>query len=200
MGGTGDVTGATAELSRFVAETDGRAIPPGAIALARTAFADVAATTLAGAAQPVGRIVTGWIREAGGTPAASVVAGGFKTGTAQAALANGVMAHALLYDDTTFVTLAHPSVVLAPALLALAEPAGASGRAVLEAYVIGYEVLTKLGRALNPSHYEKGWHATITFGTVAAAAACARLLRLDAVGVETEEAGQRCCARQIFKT
>ena len=184
MGGTGDVMGATAQLSRFVAETDGRAIPPGAIARARTAFVDVAATTLAGAAQPVGRIVTAWVREAGGTPAASVVAGGYKTGTAQAALANGVMAHALLYDDTTFVTVAHHTVVLAPALLALGEPRGASGRAVLEAYVIGYEVLTKLGRALNPSHYEKGWHATISLGTVAAAAASARLLGLDARRVE----------------
>jgi len=180
----GDARGATAEISRFVAQTDGGSIPPAAIALARTALLDVTATTLAGAAEPVGRIVTAWVSEAGGTPAASVVAGGFKTSTAQAALANGVMAHALLYDDTTFVTLAHPSVVLVPALLALAEPTGASGRAVLEAYVIGYEVLTKLGRALNPSHYEKGWHATITFGTIAAAAACARLLRLDADRVE----------------
>lgn len=174
----------TATLSRFVAAADGRAIPAAAIALARTAFVDVAATALAGAAEPVGRIVTGWVREAGGTPIASVVAGGFRTATAQAALANGVMAHALLYDDTSFVSVAHHTAVLAPALLALAEPARAPGRAVLEAYVIGYEVLTKLGRALNPSHYEKGWHATISLGTVAAAAACARLLALDAARVE----------------
>ncbi|MBF8288988.1 MAG: hypothetical protein HW381_2096, partial [Candidatus Rokubacteria bacterium] len=178
------MTGPTAELSRFVAETRGAAMPPEAIALARTAFVDVTATTLAGAAEPVGRIVTGWVRDAGGTPAASVVAGGFKTSTAQAAFANGVMAHALLYEDTTFVTMAHHTVVLAPALLALGEAAGASGRSVLEAYVIGYEVLTKLGRALNPSHYEKGWHATISLGTVAAAAAAARLLGLDARRVE----------------
>ncbi|OGL29560.1 MAG: hypothetical protein A3G44_10850 [Candidatus Rokubacteria bacterium RIFCSPLOWO2_12_FULL_73_47] len=178
------MTGPTAELSRFVAETRGAALPAEAIALARTAFVDVTATTLAGAAEPVGRIVTGWVRDAGGTPAASVVAGGFKTSTAQAAFANGVMAHALLYEDTTFVTMAHHTVVLAPALLALGEAAGASGRSVLEAYVIGYEVLTKLGRALNPSHYEKGWHATISLGTVAAAAAAARLLGLDARRVE----------------
>jgi 2-methylcitrate dehydratase PrpD len=176
--------GATAELSRFVAETDGRQIPPAAVALARTAFVDVAATSLAGAAEPVGRMVTRWVREGGGAPAASVIAGGFRTSTPQAALTNGVMAHALLYDDTTFVTVAHHTAVLAPALLALGERTRASGRAILEAYVVGYEVLTKLGRALNPSHYEKGWHATISLGTLAAAAACTRLLHLDAGGVE----------------
>jgi 2-methylcitrate dehydratase PrpD len=90
------------------------------------------------------------------------------------------MAHALLYDDTNTITVAHHSAVLAPALLALAERTGATGRVVLEAYVLGFEVLTKLGRALNPSHYEKGWHSTIALGTLGAAAAAARLLGLEA--------------------
>ncbi|MBI1735486.1 MAG: MmgE/PrpD family protein [Candidatus Rokubacteria bacterium] len=174
----------TAAVARFVAELDGRAIPSRAIALARTAFVDVTATTLAGAAEPVGRIVTAWVREAGGAPRATVVGGGFRTSTTQAALANGTLAHALLYEDTTFVSMAHSSVVLAPAILALAEPAGVSGRTVLEAYVLGYDVLTRLGRALNPTHYEKGWHATVSLGTVAAAAAAARILALDADRVE----------------
>lgn len=196
-------TGTTADLSRFIAETDGSAIPPRAIALARTAFVDVTATTLAGAAEPVGRLVTTWVRDAGGAPHASVVAGGFKASTAQAAFANGTMAHALLYEDTTFVSMAHSSVVLTPALLALGELAGASGRAVLDAYVIGYDVLTRLGRALNPSHYEKGWHATISLGTAAAAAAAARLLGLDAdrtemaLGIAASMAGG---SRQQFGT
>jgi 2-methylcitrate dehydratase PrpD len=167
-----------------VAETDGRRISASALALARTALVDVTATTLAGAAEPVGRLVTTWVREAGSAPRATVVTGGFKAATAEAAFANGTMAHALLYEDTTFVSMAHSSVVLAPAVLALGEDAGASGRQVLEAYVIGYDVLTRLGRALNPSHYEKGWHATVSLGTMAAAAAAARVLRLDAARVE----------------
>ena len=175
---------ATAAVARFVARFDGDAIPSEAIALARTAFVDVTATTLAGAAEPVGRIVTGWVRDGGGAPQASVVGGGFRTSPAQAAFANGTMAHALLYEDTTFVSMAHSSVVLAPAILALAEPAAVSGRRALEAYVIGYDVLTRLGRALNPTHYEKGWHATVSLGTVAAAAAAARILALDAERVE----------------
>jgi 2-methylcitrate dehydratase PrpD len=195
--------GATAAVARFVADTDGRAIPEAALALARTAFVDVTATTLAGAAEPVGRIVTGWVREAGGAPRASVVAGGFRTSPAEAAFANGTMAHALLYEDTTFVSMAHSSVVLAPCVLALGEPRAASGREVLQAYVIGYDVLTRLGRVLNPSHYEKGWHATISLGTVAAAAAAARLLGLDAgrvemaLGIATSMAGG---SRQHFGT
>ena len=174
--------GPTATLARFIAEADD--IPASAWALARTAFVDVTATTLAGVATPVGRLVTEWVREGGGAAQASVVGGRFQTTAAQAAFANGTMAHAELYEDTTFVSMAHSSVVLAPPLLALGERDGLPGRRVLDAYVIGYDVVTRLGRALNPSHYEKGWHATISLGTIGAAAAAARLLGLDADRIE----------------
>ena len=145
--------GPTAEVSRFVAEVDGRKIPDEALRLARTAFVDVAATTLAGAAQPAGRIMTVYVRESGGSPEASVVAAGFKTAAARAALANGAMAHALLYDHTTTVTAAHHSVALAPARLALPERTGATGRAVLEAYVFGFETLDRGHVAINLNAY-----------------------------------------------
>jgi 2-methylcitrate dehydratase PrpD len=78
-----------------------------------------------------------------------------------------------------FVSLAHPSAPLVAAALAVAESAGASGRALLEAYIVGFEIEGRLGRAMNPSHYERGWHCTSTLGTIGAAAAASRLLRLD---------------------
>jgi 2-methylcitrate dehydratase PrpD len=79
-----------------------------------------------------------------------------------------------------FVSLAHPSAPLVAAILAIGEVAGASGRDLLDGYVIGFEIECMLGRAVNPSHYARGWHCTSTLGSVGAAAAVARLLRLDA--------------------
>jgi 2-methylcitrate dehydratase PrpD len=96
-----------------------------------------------------------------------------------AALANGTSAHALDFDDMCFVSLAHPSAPLVPAALAAAETSGASGRSVLDAYVTGFEIEARLGRVMNPRHYERGWHCTSTLGTIGAAAAAARLLGLD---------------------
>ena len=73
----------------------------------------------------------------------------------------------------------HPSVPLLPAVLAVGEKLGSSGRELVEAFVLGFEVECKLGRAIGGPHYALGWHATSTFGTIGAAAACSRLMRLD---------------------
>jgi 2-methylcitrate dehydratase PrpD len=100
---------------------------------------------------------------------------------ADAALANGVAAHALDYDDMCFVSLAHPSCALVPAALAAAELTHASGRLVLDAYLVGFEIECRLGTVMNPRHYhERGWHCTSSIGTLGAAAAAARALGLDA--------------------
>jgi 2-methylcitrate dehydratase PrpD len=95
-----------------------------------------------------------------------------------AALYNGTVIHALDYDDVTHPAYSHPSAVLVPTLFALATEAAATGCDIVSAYVVGVEVFGKLGRALNTAHYRAGWHATSTFGSIAAAVAAARLLRL----------------------
>lgn len=98
-----------------------------------------------------------------------------------AALANGIAAHAHDYDDMCFVSMAHPSCALVPSVLAAAELTGASGSAALDAYIAGFEVECRLGIVMNPRHYhERGWHCTSSIGTLGAAAAAARLLKLDA--------------------
>ena len=79
------------------------------------------------------------------------------------------------------ISNAHASAVLVPALLALGEERGADGAACADAFIVGIEVMARLGEALNMTHYFKGWHTTSTLGAPAAAAACARLLRHDAV-------------------
>lgn len=101
-----------------------------------------------------------------------------------AALLNGCAAHALDFDDNFFPAITHASAVLVPALLALAEERGASPQKVLDAYIAGLEVQAQIGKLVNPLHYESGWHATSTIGTMGTAAACARLLALDADGVQ----------------
>jgi 2-methylcitrate dehydratase PrpD len=98
-----------------------------------------------------------------------------------AALANGVAAHAHDYDDMCFVSLAHPSCALVPAALATGELTSATGAASLDAYVAGFEIECRLGLLMNPRHYhERGWHCTSSIGTLGAAAAAARLLGLNA--------------------
>ncbi len=79
----------------------------------------------------------------------------------------------------------HPSVPLLPAVLALGEKLDSSGSEVIDAFVLGFEVECKLGRVIGAPHYALGWHATSTLGTLGAAAACARLLRLDADQTQT---------------
>src|SRR5437870_13707747 len=98
-----------------------------------------------------------------------------------AALANGVAAHAHDYDDMCFVSMAHPSCALVPSILAAGELTSASGSAVLDAYIVGFEVECRLGLIMNPRHYhERGWHCTSSIGTLGAGAAAARMLGLDA--------------------
>ena len=99
---------------------------------------------------------------------------------ADAAFATGTATHALDYDDTTDPLHGHPSAPLVPALLALAEARGSSGAALIDAFVIGFEVEANLGSALGMSSYRHGWHQTATAGTPAVAAACARLMGLNA--------------------
>src|SRR5206468_2695106 len=86
-----------------------------------------------------------------------------------AALANGVAAHALDYDDVQASLSGHPSVPVLPAILALAEHARRPGAELLTAFVVGVEIEAKIGRAFNPAHYEVGWHATSTLGVFGAA-------------------------------
>lgn len=95
-----------------------------------------------------------------------------------AALIQGTTAHWLDYDDVNLAITGHPTAVVYSALLPLAQARGSSAREVMAAFVAGYEVACRVGRWLGDAHYRHGYHATATVGTVAAAAACARLLRL----------------------
>ncbi len=97
-----------------------------------------------------------------------------------AALVNGITSHTFDFDDTHLKTIIHPAGPVASAVLALAEHKGLSGRDVIDAVVLGIDVACRVGNTMYPDHYDRGWHITGSTGMLGSAAACARLLRLDA--------------------
>jgi 2-methylcitrate dehydratase PrpD len=110
---------------------------------------------------------------------ASVLGRKDKVDMGSAALVNGITSHTFDFDDTHLKTIIHPAGPVASAVLALAEHTGSSGREVIDALVIGIDVSCRVGNAMYPDHYDRGWHITGSTGTLGAAAACARLLKLD---------------------
>ena len=113
-------------------------------------------------------------------PQAGVLGRQDRVDMASAALVNGITSHTFDFDDTHLKTIIHPAGPVASALLALAEHRGASGRALIDALVLGIDVACRVGNAMYPEHYDRGWHITGSTGMLGAAAGCARLLGLDA--------------------
>jgi 2-methylcitrate dehydratase PrpD len=101
-----------------------------------------------------------------------------------AAFINAISANLLDFDDTHLETIIHPAAPVAAPVLALAQARGFSGRDALTAYILGVEVECRIGNAVSPGHYARGWHITSTCGVFGAAAACAKLLGLSADGIK----------------
>lgn len=112
-------------------------------------------------------------------PQASLFGRKEKVDIANAALINGISSHTFDFDDTHLKTIIHPAGPVASAAQALAEFKGYSGRELMDALVLGIEVSCRVGNAVYPDHYDRGWHITGSTGTLGAAAACARLLKLN---------------------
>jgi 2-methylcitrate dehydratase PrpD len=111
-------------------------------------------------------------------PQATVLGRKERVDMASAALVNGITSHTFDFDDTHLATIIHPAGPVASAALALAEHVNANGRQLIDALVLGVDVACRMGNALYPDHYDRGWHITGSTGMLGAAAACARLLHL----------------------
>src|SRR5579872_5712307 len=153
-------------------------LSPAAIEWTRTAFIDTIACTLAGIVDDGPRILRRVPGIATAPGPSLIYASRTRTSPLDATLVNGTASHALDYDDVSGVMGGHPSVMLIPPMLALAELIGASGRDLALAYVVGYEAACRIARGVHFHHYDKGWHPTATLGIFGTVAACARLLRL----------------------
>jgi 2-methylcitrate dehydratase PrpD len=169
----------TQDLGRFVADLSFERLPQDAAEVARTGFIDCIATMIAGAPDPAPQLLRKALNPVGGE--ATLYFTGERSPSPEAAWINGTAGHALDYDDVASLR-GHPSTVLVPAIIAEGEALGASGRAMLTAYVAGYETWAELAWRDPGHHHRKGWHPTGIFGPIGAAAACASLRRLDADG------------------
>jgi len=182
--------GVTAAAVGFITNTRFERIPDKAIVEAKRCLIDGFGVVLAGATVEGSAIVREYVKasSAGGE---STILGPARlsAAAAHAALANGASGHAMDYDDTQLSTtpdrvfglLTHPTVPALSASLAIGERLGVSGRTFLEAFLTGFEVECKIAEAINPSHYQRGFHSTGTIGTFGAAASTARLLNLSPV-------------------
>lgn len=164
-------------LADFVSGLRWDTLPDNVQQEAKLAIADTVAGAIAGHSEPVAAVA---LQVAGSEPGSAKVWGLPRTlGASDAAFVNGTLAHAHDIDDTNPSMRGHPSCPVVPAVFALGAKSGADGKNLIAAYVAGVEIATKLGRAVNMTHYNRGWHTTLTLGTLGAAAAGARVLGLD---------------------
>jgi len=152
-------------------------LTPASLEWTRAAFIDTIGVALAGIVEDGPRILMTVPGVATSQGPSLIYATATRTSVLDAALVNGTAAHALDYDDVSGALGGHPSVMLIPPMLALAEQVGASGRDLALAYVVGYETACRIARGVHFHHYDKGWHPTATLGIFGTAAAAARLLR-----------------------
>jgi 2-methylcitrate dehydratase PrpD len=153
--------------------------PVEALTWAKTAIIDMIGCALAGAHTDTAEKLLRVVATPGHKGRCTVIGRADTLRPIDVALVNGTIGHALDFDDTSKSLSGHPTVVIIPAVLALAEVMNSSGRDLLDAYLVGLETCTRIARGVNFYHYEKGWHPTATLGIFGAAAACGHLLRLD---------------------
>lgn len=168
----------TKELMEFVLSLRYEDLPPEAVELAKRHFLDCVGSALVEAAHPRSEILRQYFDAIGAQGDCRVLGYGRRVSVENAAFANGILAHTICFDDSG---PSHPSVTVVPGLLALGEKYGFSGKEILTAQVMGYEIFQRLN-AVTEEAWEmrkRGWHPTGFFGAVAGAAQASKLLGLD---------------------
>ena len=169
----------TDTLARFVAKTDYSTISDSALSNAKMHLLDTIGAGLAAVSTPVAAIAFDYCKRIGHSQEASIWGTNEKASAPMAAFTNGLLAHALDFDDwDAYFRTGHPSSVITAAALALGENIGASGKDLLKAYVFGIEVLTQLA-AGTPELHKRGFHSTPVWGSIGGVIASASLLKLD---------------------
>lgn len=168
----------SAELAAFVAGLSFEDVPADAVRVAERCFVDTVGVTMAGATTGAGATTAAALGNWGGGDAHLLGRGGTAP-LLDAVFANATAGHGLDFDDFSWGMDGHPSVPMVAPILALGSATGASGEDAIAAYVAGFEAQCYLAAPITPKHYERGWHATATFGTFGATAAAANLLDLS---------------------
>lgn len=169
----------TMEVARRAHAIRFETLPGDVIELAKHCILDFAGLMLVSRNELLIRILTEEATSQGGKAESSAVGSATRVPAQWAATINSAAGHVLAYDDVNMVIPGHGTAVAWPAVFAVAERDGLSGRALLGAYVAGFETVATLGALVGPSHYDRGFHASATIGTFGAAAAAGRLLGFD---------------------
>jgi 2-methylcitrate dehydratase PrpD len=191
-------SGVTARIARFIAQTQGVDVPAEVMHQAKRSFMNYFAVALAGSHTEPVEIALRSLAAFSGKQQAVIVGRGERLDALSAAFINAAAANVHDFCDTHVQTVIHPTAPVAPPVLALAELRKISGRDLLLAFVLGNEVQARIGLAISPDHYNRGWHITSTCGGFGAAAATGKLLGLDegrlvsALGIAATQAAGLC--------
>jgi 2-methylcitrate dehydratase PrpD len=170
-------------LAGFAAGQSWQDIPAQVRHQGKRALLNILATTFAGCREPAVETALAVMTPFSGPATSSLIGRGGRRDAALAACINAMAANIHDYDDTHPATIIHPTAPVAPALFALAETRPCSGEEFLRAFLIGAEITCRIGNAVSPGHYAKGWHITATCGVFGAAAGTAALIGLDRAGI-----------------
>lgn len=190
------------KIAHFSAHFDPASLTPQACRQVGRALIDTAGVAIAGKSEPAASKILNYALSRSREDGLSTCWGTrYHLSAEEAALYNGVSGHVLDFDDVSSPMRGHPSIVLLPALVALAQVHDLQGRRLASAYAVGFEVMIRLARAMVHDHYAKGWHATTTLGAIGGAVACSHLIGLsqeqtiNAIGLAVAQA---CGTRANF--
>jgi len=186
----------TKNLASFCVNFKTRNLTRALIEKTKTVILDYLGVALGGSTKDSSGMIASFVKEMGGSEDSTLIGFGGKVPSPNAALANGTMTHTLELDDTHDASSTHPCAPVVSASLAVGEKENVDGKTFITSVVLGYEVMTRIGIALNPAmHYMRGFHPTGTCGPFATAAAAGKILGLDekqmssAFGIAGSQAG-----------
>jgi 2-methylcitrate dehydratase PrpD len=175
-----DAPPVTRDLAAFVATHPSQGWSAAVESEAHRTLLNYVGCAIGASRHPTVEVALAAVMELAPAPQATLLGRTERVDIASAAMLNGIASHTFDFDDTHLKTIIHPAGPVASAALALAEHIGAGGRQLVDAVVLGVDVACRVGNAIYPDHYDRGWHITGSTGMLGAAAACARLMALDA--------------------
>jgi 2-methylcitrate dehydratase PrpD len=167
------------DLARFVVATKREAVPTAVLHEAKRSLINHFATALGGCRDHAIETLLRVFADFAGAGEAMIIGRTERMDALTAAFLNAASANVFDFDDTHIPTVIHPTAPVAPALFALAARRRIGGADLLHAFVLGVEIECRLGNAVSPGHYRRGWHITATCGVFGAAAATGSLIGLD---------------------
>src|SRR5216684_898977 len=173
------VPAVTRQLAQFLVESRWHDIPAAVRHEAKRTMMNFVGTALGGCGDIAIELAIRALGPFFGSAQATVIGRTERPDALSAAFLNAISANVLEFDDTHLRSVIHPAAPVAPALFALSELRPVSGEDLLHAMILGVETECRIGNAVTPAHYRRGWHITSTCGVFGAAAAAGRLLRLD---------------------